>query len=221
MPLNREMFKQALRENAASEFADIPEQDGDHTFSPAFEKRMERLMRDQRRPHHRRMRSGVIKALLAAAILLALCGTAFSIPQVREASTGFFVTTHPEYITLTPTGDMAAALDREMRLSSVPENYRLEEERIESHQITRTYRNDQGQSFNLKQQVFYTGSLSLDNEHGRIWNQQVGDVGVKFFDTMGCLDAFWIQDGYLMILQCSSEQGVDLAVQIIQSVEIE
>jgi len=130
--LNSKQFKQALFDVQTAEceqYAALPEA---QEFSPGFERKMERLLREQQKPHSRY--SGGKKAVLAlAAAFILLVSLVFGVSAIREPIMRFFVETYGWFFTVVlnqPESETAPpnSLETIYLPSYLPEGYVLEDE---------------------------------------------------------------------------------------------
>ena len=83
--MSREEFIKALNTAATREFADVPDEDSiEWDFSESFLRKMQKLIRDCRRPYLRLVNTASKRAAAVAAVLLTLFAAGFGIKAVRE-----------------------------------------------------------------------------------------------------------------------------------------
>ena len=90
------LLKTALREAASREFADMPQSDGDitYTFSPRFTRRMNRLAKAEKSWLWRMTSTASKRAAAAGIAMILIALTACSIPAIREPVAAFFKGTY-------------------------------------------------------------------------------------------------------------------------------
>lgn len=221
MKMSRDELKKAFRESISQEFSAIPATDAeiDYIFSPRFESKMNRLIRTQKRPG-KQFKTRAKKVWIIVAVIVLLLATAFCIPPVRDAITGFFVSTYNDHIELEPSGDNQIAFEHEFFFSQIPEGFTLTDESRTLMAITKTYSNANGERILLDQSLSTKdGAVLVDNEKSSIWSQTVGTRGVQFRqceDEM--LSASWMENDCVVTIYYYGVTSVDYMIALIESV---
>lgn len=192
MKVSKEVLKQALRESASREFAAIPATDSEieYAFSPQFEAKMKRLIRARRRTGWVLVNTPVKKIVLIAAILIALLAAGFALPPVRDAISGFFISSYSDHIDVEPSDSSRTEIEHEYSFSENPEGFTLSDRLSERTIVHKAYTNLTGDQILLTQSSTGYYELSLDNERGKIWSQTVGARGVTFYQYEDLIMAF-------------------------------
>lgn len=208
MSISRDALKQALRDSVSQEFASIPAEDEiDHTFSPGFEKRMNRMIRQQQHTAWRRAGRPAKRLLLVAAILLVFFGTASGPSPMYEELTGFEVTHGEEWDDFRIPNGTTEQIERKYQFKTEPEDFTLILLNNDSNYIMYSYRNELGEEITFTQHPTKYIQFSIDNEYGELWNEKVGDHWVKFYKNGSFIIATWLHDGYLFDITYSNCAG--------------
>lgn len=219
MAISRDEFRQALRESVAQEFASLPpEEEIDYTFSPRFERRMNRLIRGQHHTLWRRAGRSAKRVLLVAAVLLVFFGTASSPMPVYESLTGFEVTHTEEWDNFRIPNAETDLIERKYHFDTAPEGFTLILLNNDCHYIMYGYKNELGEEITFTQHPTKNSLFSIDNEYGRLWNEKVGEHWVKFYKNDSFIIATWLHDGYLFDITYSNCAGTYTMEELIQSI---
>lgn len=220
MAISRDEFKQALRESVAQEFASLPQEEAiNYTFSPRFERRMNRLIRGHH-PLLRRVGRPAKRVLLVAAVLLVFFGTASSPMPVYEPLTGFEVTHTEEWDNFRIPNAETDLIARKYHFETAPEGFTLILLNNDCHYIMYGYKNELGEEITFTQHPTKNSSFSIDNEYGRLWNEKIGDRWVNFYKNKNgsFIIATWLHDGYLFDITYSNCAGTYTMEELIQNI---
>lgn len=222
MKMSRDELKQAFRESISQEFAAIPATDAeiDYTFSPRFESKMNRLIRAQKRAGWRFVNTRAKKVWIIAAVIVSLLVTAFCFPPVRDAVTGFFVSTYDDHIEMQPSGGAQASFEHEFSFSQIPEGFTLTDESSSLVMITKTYSNADGDRIILDQSLSTKGvTVFANNEKNNIWSQTVGARGVQFGQYGDeFMSASWQEKDCVVTIYYYGVTSVDYMISLIETV---
>lgn len=225
MAMTKEELMAAFREAKSKEFADVPDE-FEYTFSDSFEKRMDVLIKRERRPAWRIISSRRRRIVLIAAILLMLFLTACSIPAVREAIVKFFwnVNTGHSEIVFSDEGKAEAenrmAIKHEYSFSELPDGFVSVDEYRSDTVIVKSYTDASGVLWQFSQTAAGTiGSLTIDNDTSNILKKEVNGIVVYFQTSEENTTAYWMADGYMFELYCYGNTDVDLMISVVELVE--
>ena len=141
----------------------------DITFSEAFEKKMEKLLRVQKRFYFYYVNTvGKRVACILLVLFIALTSTAFGVKAIREPLIRFIIETFEKFTHVTAyTDDPVDIRDvpfEKMPLPLVPEGYELEKEELYSRHYCETYINPEGLSILYMQKINDGASIKEDTE---------------------------------------------------------
>jgi len=171
--LQSQQFKQALFDVQAAEcdrleaeFALEPV-----AFSQKFERKMERLLRAQRKPYYPLVNTSLKRAVLAAVIaLIILITTVFSVSALRESVIRFFVEVREKFSQVFFNQQEEEVFPSTLEIYYVPtwlpEGYWEDAARTVYAVILceRTYVDDRGEEINFKQYTITSLVLRIDTE---------------------------------------------------------
>ena len=170
--LNSPQFKQALFDVQSEECERLMELrlPEEITFSAKFERKMERLLRAQRRPLYRYTNTGGKKAILAlAASLILLVTLVFSVSAIREPVVRFFVEAYEKFSRIffhQQEEQYPGTLEAYYAPAWLPEGYREDaDQRVDIIiQCDRTYVNESKGEIKFKQYTITSPILLVDTE---------------------------------------------------------
>ncbi len=93
------LLKQAVAAYVEEEMTRLPsdEEIGMHQFSPEFERKMEKLLRHEHRPHRILLHSTGKRVAVLAAVIALLAASMLSVGAVRESIVSFFTQVYEEF----------------------------------------------------------------------------------------------------------------------------
>lgn len=110
-------------------------------------------------------------------------------------------------------------IKRSFDFSEVPDGFTLVNDVRNEDVYSKTYQNDNGDSIVLDQMASENSLLHLDNENGEVWEQRVGNRGVKFYRSDGLMIACWQESGCLLMVSYYGQIEFDSMVKLVESVE--
>lgn len=220
-------LKAALQEAYFMELEEMPSEeklseDEALTFSPAFERKMKRLIR--RADHPIRYRIAQIAACLLLAALLSGCTVLAVSPEARAAFVGWVRETYETWFVYRYTGEEQPPSENTVYAPTwVPDGYKLTTAPEAGTHSTAIYENPEGDIiiFNCSMN---TESINLQIEHGntQLISVNVGDVSADLYldSTSGNVNYLvWEDDNSQMIFWIASTLDGETMVKIAESVE--
>lgn len=220
MAMNRADFQNAFREVVSAEFSDVPtEQEIDFIFSKRMNRRMQRLIKSQRKSYYYLTNTLGKRIAVAVIFILLTLTTSMSVKAIREPILEFIRHVYATFTEYSYHGDTTDVITTEYSIR-VPDAFTLKNEIRNDAMIYQEYVNASGDIIEFNQMTTgYSTGYFLDNSRDDIVRMRVGeyDVDYKRFDTTQ--SAVWLHDGYLFIIDCYG--NVDLACirQIIETLE--
>ena len=173
----------------------------EHTFSPEFEQRMERLIRAQEKPYYRLINTNAKKAVLAlAATFILMITTVFSVSALREPVVRFIVEVYEKFSTVlfhsheeeltSPT-----TLETIYEPSWLPDGYTAQDEMMVLTDVfqIRYYMKD-ADIFEFRQHIVSTG-FNFDTEGTEIQRMTVLEREAILYENKGISTLVW-DDGW-------------------------
>ena len=182
MSMSREEFKAAFREVVSSEFAHIPTDESsiDFTFSEKFIKRMDKLIRAQRKSYYKFINTAGKRAAVIFAAIITLFTASLSVKAIREPVVRFVKRVYETFIHYSFDGGTTDKISKEYAIR-VPENFN-QTNRIQGDALIATeYTSDSGDIIEFKQMTTkYSIGYFVDNEIGNIKTEVINGMEVDF-----------------------------------------
>lgn len=167
--MSREEFKAAFREVVSSEFAHIPTDESsiDFTFSEKFIKRMDKLIRAQRKSYYKFINTAAKRAAVIFAAIITLFTASLSVKAIREPVVRFIKQVYETFIHYTFEGEIQPKIKKEFFIKTLPDGF-IQHDKIESDlAITTIYVNDNN-TIKFTQQSTNNANHFFDNESGKL-----------------------------------------------------
>ena len=223
--MDRDDLKKAFREAAAIEYVVVPSVDSDidHTFSPKFEKRMEKLIQSEQKTYWHYVNTAGKRLAVAAIILILLFLTACGIPPVRK----FFLKTYRDHFDVIYHGSEEESqiykIEYEYQFVVEPEGFVLTSYQDFGNVIQRVYENQKGDVLYLDQGVAIGMNMVIDNEHGEVFETNVDGRIVYIYknneDEADAMTATWNIDEYIFVLSYYGKTDMDTICEFIHNIE--
>lgn len=125
MAMSKSDFKKALREVVSLEFAHIPEDESsiNYTFSERFNKKMEKLIKSQRKAYWGVINTATKRAAVIFIAILSLFTAAFSIKAIREPIVNFFIKIYETFTHYSFEGETTEFISKEYSITNLPEGF--------------------------------------------------------------------------------------------------
>ena len=214
-------LKQAFRDAAALEFADIPTRDSDiqYEFSTNLTLSMPKLVKAER-SGFRHVANTKLKRVAAIVIAFMLIGIAvFGIPPVRAAVVGFITRIFETEMEFSTERGGTARIEERYGIAMLPDGF-VEASTDESEASLITfYTHDNGDAIIFKQTATDASFASADMELEKMHRVTLNGMDVYIRSAENCVFAIWLCDEYVFSLTCYGEQEQDEVLAIVESVE--
>lgn len=223
MALQIDEFKMALREAAMKDFESVPKSESEipYVFSPSFEKKMEKLLRNEKRVFWRFVNTAYKRAAVIILIIAMVFASALSIDAIREPIFDFAVEvyeTFRHYI-FPKEENPKDIIEYEYRFTTVPEGFTEIEYINNINSVSRLFVNESGDCIQLIQNLTEYSSFTIDNEKGVITQVFVNDKKVDIYESDGATIAIWTDDGYLLTLFYEGSIGKEQMIELIKLIQ--
>ena len=215
------VLKEAFREINKWEYENLHLETLEEVIpSPAYIKRMERLIQWQKRLCWKYVNSiGKRIAMIAVAIALTF-GLSMSVCAVRKPVVEFFVNMYEKFVEFFYDDDVSAkapsTIETVYTLGYVPEGYELESCDIADIVTWMVWVNDVGEEFVFSQGLLCDYSL-MDNENSDYEITSVNDITVAFLDKGSIKCYYWNERGYRFSIRISDGISQAILEQLIES----
>ena len=218
--MSREEFKAAFREVISSEFAQIPtdEDSIDFTFSEKFIKRMDKLIRAQKKSYYKFINTVGKRVAVIFAAIITLFTASLSVKAIREPVVRFIKQVYETFIHYTFEGDIQPKIKKEFFIKTLPDGF-IQHDKIESDlAITTIYVNDNN-TIKFTQQSTNNANHFFDNESGTLTKVTISGINVDIYESENIKHAVWTDEGYFFKLTCLGEINIDSVTMMIESIQ--
>jgi len=219
--LRSPQFKQALLEVQKEEWERIEAIAVPATFSPEFERKMEKLIRAQRKPYYPLINTNFKKVVFSFAIVtILLITTVFSVSALREPVVRFIVETYEKFSQVFfhhLEEEFPATLETYYAPTWLPMGYLEKTDQLVDVIIIceRTYENENEDEIKFRQYTITT-SLGIDTENVQAKSCSVSGKEGFFYSNKGIQNLSWSdgQYGFLLFGPVSEADLVRIAESI-------
>ena len=220
--MSREEFKAAFREVVSSEFAHIPTDESsiDFTFSEKFIKRMDKLIRAQRKSYYKFINTAAKRAAVIFAAIITLFTASLSVKAIREPVVKFIKQVYETFIHYTFEGDTVEIITKEYTITQMLDGYEQFDKLTSENTIATTYKNKLGDTIIFTQMTTeYSIGYFVDNESGEQYTETVDDIEIEFKEWYDTKTAIWANDGYVFSIDCIGNISFEDIKQIIRTIK--
>ncbi len=202
MSMSREEFKAAFREVISSEFAYIPTDESsiDFTFSEKFIKRMDKLIRAQRKNYYKFINTAGKRVAVIFAAIITLFTASLSVKAIREPVVKFIKQVYETFTHYSFEGDTTKKIEKEYFVTNLPDGY-FQADKIESDiTITTIYKNNSGGIIKFCQQISSNSEHTFDSEKMRKETMVINEQKYDIYYGEQIANAIWAENGYVLTL---------------------
>lgn len=213
------MFKGALTAVVSSEFADVPNNDDLIDIRPSinFKKKMEKLIKKEKRVVWRYTNTAYKRVAILVAVLVMMFATACSVSAIREPIVEFFTEVYESFTRYFFEGDTVTNISNVFELTNLPDGFEIRETTSGPLSITTIYENGDGHIIELSQAVTDDTRFTLDSENGTIKEIQMEGKTIHLYSRADVSQAMWIEQGYLLTLTYEGDVSEDVMIKLISS----
>lgn len=222
LSISREEFKAAFREVVSSEFAHIPTDESsiDFTFSEKFNKKMEKLIKSQRKPYWNFISTVSRRAAVIIVAIITLVTAAFSVKAIREPIIKFIKQVYESFTHYSFDGDTVEIITKEYTITQMLDGYEQFDKLTSENTIATTYKNKLGDTIIFTQMTTeYSIGYFVDNESGEQYTETVDDIEIEFKEWYDTKTAIWANDGYVFSIDCIGNISFEDIKQIIRTIK--
>jgi len=203
--LHSEEFRQALFDIQTEECERYAKDTRPVTFSPAFERKMNRLIRAQRQSYYPLINRTYKKALLAlAATFILLTTMVFSVSALREPVVRFLVEVYEKFSLVfyhqeaEETVELPATIETYYAPTWLPEGYTLNDEQTVDAILwfTQVYTDASGNEITFKQSVISSTTQIIDTENVQAVEVSVNENPGLSYANKGIQNLAWNDGQY-------------------------
>lgn len=222
--LRSKKFKQALFNVHTEESEQFAAAVKPVDYSPAFERKMDRLIRAQRKPYFPLVNTSFKRAFLAATIaVIMLITMVFSVSALREPVVRFFVEVYETFSQVVlhhePEDEFPAMLETYYEPTWLPSGYQEKvDQRVDAAIFCEwTYMDDNGNALIFKQYTITSTALLIDTEGTQSEQVTVNGNAALFYSNKDIQHLMWSDGayGYLVSGAVTKEELYRIAESIL------
>ena len=217
-------LKKAMHLYAQKSAEDFPTDDvvSDITFSPAFEKKMDKEIRRRKHSYFRIFNTAAKRAASIAAILVLLLTVSLSVEAIRTPLTNMVKLIFSDHVELEAEGDVAEEIVNIYGITELPEGFVLTNSSENNVKVHREYENDEGVLIWFAQWATELQYNTIDTEHTDTQTLDVDgtDVFVVVSRRESITAVYWFADGYAFDIMYFGEIDIDSIIEMIRSVKV-
>lgn len=224
---NLEILQKALAIIAEEEAAKLPSEEEcvGVTFSEEFERKMEKLIKFQKKPYYSYVNTvGKRVACIILAVLIALTTVTFSVKALREAVIEFFVETFEKFSIVRfsedDTSENSRIIEDYYVPTYIPEGYKLQndEKLISKRRIT--YNKGNAYLYFIQSKL-QSNSTYFDTENSIVQEVSVLNHKAIYVKKSDGYLICWNDINYFYLIQTDEKLNAEELVRIAESVELE
>ena len=221
MAMTKLEFDKAFREAVSLEFAHIPTDENsiDYTFSEKFNKRMEKLIRSQKRVSWKLVNSVAKRVAVACIIMLTMLTTACSVKVIREPIVQFFTEIYETFAQYFFVGSTTDAITHVYTIKELPEGFKETNKIQDDVSVTTIYETESGDLISFAQTVTGETQHNMDTEKDTVFTEEINGIEVNFYEAHDLKQAMWVNDDYYFKITCHGNVSMDNIKQMIASAE--
>ena len=184
-------LKQALEIYQEKQLSVLPSQEeleNIHRFSSAFEQKMKKLIRNQKKPYYMMINTiGKRVAIVIIVIFITLMTTVFCVKALRNDVLNFFIEIHKKFSIIffdnnTPDASITMKIDKVYVPAYIPDGFALTS-KTDSGIIVRYEYSDSEDNQLFFEQMILLSKIAIDTENRKSEEVDVnGNLGICFFE---------------------------------------
>lgn len=221
MAMSKTDFKNAFREVVSSEFAHIPTDESriDFTFSERFNKRMEKIIRSQKKVYYNFVNTAYKRVAIICVVILTMMTTACSVKAIREPIVNFFAEVYESFTRYFFEGDTADIITKEYSLNVLPDGFKQTNKIQNDISITTILENDFGDILEITQTITDNTQHNIDNQNGNKSEMFVDGQKIQVLEADGFIQSIWIKDKYCFKVTGYGKIDKDILKQVVENIE--
>lgn len=222
MAITKAEFKQAFREVVSLEFSHIPTDENSikYTFSEKFNKRMNKLIKSQKKVYWNLVNTATKRAAIIFIAILTVFTATFSVEAIREPIIKFIKQVYESFTHYSFDGDTIEFIEKEFAIHQMPEGYEQIDKTVTDNSVVTIYKNELDYTIYFLQSTTDSHTVFfVDNESGNSYTETVNGINVDFKEWYDTKTAMWTQNGYVFTLDCTGNISFDEIKQMIMSIE--
>lgn len=214
-------FKNAFREVVSSEFAHIPTDENsiDFTFSERFNKRMEKLIRSQKKVYYNLINTAAKKVAVILVIFATLTTASMSVKAIREPVVNFIVEVYESFTRYFFDGDTTKELKKEYVITELPTDF-LQTSAVKTDiNQTVTLEDTNDNMIIFTQSITENKIFDIDNQKETPKIEKVNGIEIYIYTYEKDKFIFWSDNGYFFQITAYGDIDEETLIKMIKSIK--
>jgi len=196
-----------------------------YDFSSAFKKKMQKLIRVQRKPYYTFVNTvGKRIAVIAIIVIMAMSGTVLSVKALRNPIVNFFIEVYEKFSRVVfqidnPDESTLTEIEEYFTPQYIPEGYVLKTREELNMAYLCEYVNDDGSDLIYNQMLFNESKMMIDTEGTVTEDIMINGIIGIFFNNKGYDNIIWNDGVYIYYISGFSELGKDELLKFAESIK--
>ena len=220
MSVTKAEFKQIFTAAVAQEFCHIPGAEKiSYTFSQAFLRRKEKLIKNTRKTTWYWVNTAAKRAAVIVLLLAMLFSVAMSVEAIRDPVVTFFTELYEKYILIVFEGDGYKEIEQEYGFTQLPEGYEIVDVARAPAIVITTLQDAQDNLLVLEQSIAEGDGPTVDNEQGVVTQVSIGETSVLVYEAAGTKGLLWTRDGYFFSLFSFGDMQINNLLTLVETIK--
>ena len=218
MSMSREEFKAAFREVVSSEFAHIPTDESsiDFTFSEKFNKKMEKLIKSQRKSYYIFINTVGKRVAILFVAIITLFAASMSVKAIREP---VIIEVYESFTKYFFEGETAEKIEKVYSITKLPVGFKQTQVVENDAGRNVTFESSEGNIIVFTQSATQNAELNIDNQKVSQAIKQVEDKEIHIYYFESDTYMFWTDQGYCFQIISYGNIETDTLIEMIESIE--
>ena len=220
MSMSREEFKAAFREVVSSEFAHIPTDESsiDFTFSEKFNKKMEKLIKSQRKSYYIFINTVGKRVAILFVAIITLFAASMSVKAIREPVI-IIIEVYESFTKYFFEGETAEKIEKVYSITKLPVGFKQTQVVENDAGRNVTFESSEGNIIVFTQSATQNAELNIDNQKVSQAIKQVEDKEIHIYYFESDTYMFWTDQGYCFQIISYGNIETDTLIEMIESIE--
>ena len=220
MSVTKAEFKQIFTAAVAQEFCHIPGAEKiSYTFSQAFLRRKEKLIKNTRKTTWYWVNTAAKRAAVIVLLLAMLFSVAMSVEAIRDPVVTFFTELYEKYILIVFEGDGYKEIEQEYGFTQLPEGYEIVDVARAPAIVITTLQDAQDNLLVLEQSIAEGDGPTVDNEQGVVTQVSIGETSVLVYEAAGTKGLLWTRNGYFFSLFSFGDMQINNLLTLVETIK--
>ena len=221
MAMSKDEFKNAFREVIAAEFSHIPcdEDSIYYTFSERFNKKMNKLIKAQRKPYYFLINTAAKKVAVYFVIFATLITASMSVKAIREPVVNFIVEVYENFTRYFFDGDTADNIKKKYEISELPKGFSRFNTMETDTDFTVIYQGSENNSIIFTQSTTENKIFDIDNQKETPKIEKVNGIEIYIYTYEKDKFIFWSDNGYFFQITAYGDIDEETLIKMIKSIK--